>query len=201
MSPKIIDKDKKREEIFRSAMKVFARKGIHDFKMIDIAETAGIGKGTLYEYFSSKEQLVEGCFGILLEDFDAHMKTRLSDITDPSEKMRQYIATSFDFFRQEKNRLDILFDLYASGIPHSGGRPLFEGLSESYCRVKEYLASIVEDGIRRGVFRSVDANLVSAMLAALLDGILFHAALGVTSIDSEALPEKLTDVFLRGIIK
>ncbi|MDH4158258.1 MAG: TetR/AcrR family transcriptional regulator [candidate division Zixibacteria bacterium] len=201
MSPKIIDKDKKREEIFRSAMKVFAQKGIHDFKMIDIAETAGVGKGTLYEYFSSKEQLVEGCFGILLEDFDAHMKSRLSDIVDPAEKMKQYISTSFDFFRLEKDRLDILFDLYASGIPHSGGRPLFEGLTESYRRVKEYLASIVKEGVRQGVFRPVDANLVSAMLAALLDGILFHAAMGVTSIESEALPKKLTDIFLGGIVK
>ncbi len=201
MSPKIIDKDKKREEIFRSAMKVFARKGVHDFKMIDIAETAGVGKGTLYEYFSSKEQLVEGCFSVLLEDFDAHMKSQLSDITDPAEKMKQYIATSFDFFRQEKDRLDILFDLYASGIPHSGGRPLFERLSGSYRRVKEYLASIVNEGVQQGVFRPIDADLVSAMLAALLDGILFHAAMGVTTIESKALPRKLTDVFLRGIIK
>jgi AcrR family transcriptional regulator len=201
MSPKIIDKDKKREEIFRSAMKVFAQKGVRDFKMIDIAEMAGVGKGTLYEYFSSKEQLVEGCFSILLEDFDVHMKSQLSDITHPAEKMKQYIATSFDFFRQEKDRLDILFDLYASGIPRSSDRPWFEGLSASYGQVKQYLASIVKEGVQQGVFRPVDANLVSAMLAALLDGILFHAAMGVATIESKALPDKLTDVFLKGIMK
>ena len=49
----------KRELIIEAAMIVFARDGYHKAKVGDIAETAGVGKGTIYEYFPSKKQLFE----------------------------------------------------------------------------------------------------------------------------------------------
>ncbi|RMF59539.1 MAG: TetR/AcrR family transcriptional regulator, partial [Calditrichaeota bacterium] len=49
MSPKVVDKTAKRQEILDAALRVFARKGFKNTKMIDIAEEARIGKGTIYE--------------------------------------------------------------------------------------------------------------------------------------------------------
>ena len=55
--PATVDKDAKRREIIRAAAAVFTRSGYHVAKMQDIATAAEIGKGTIYEYFSTKEEL------------------------------------------------------------------------------------------------------------------------------------------------
>lgn len=52
-------KDKRRKDIIDAALEVFGTYGFHKAKMGEIAERAGIGKGTIYEYFSSKKDLFE----------------------------------------------------------------------------------------------------------------------------------------------
>lgn len=50
---------KRKEEIILAAMKVFKKNGLENSKMEDIAMEAGIGKGTIYGYFTSKKDLFE----------------------------------------------------------------------------------------------------------------------------------------------
>jgi TetR/AcrR family fatty acid metabolism transcriptional regulator len=50
--PKIVDKKKKAEAISDAALKVFRERGYNKARMADIARMAGMGKGTLYEYFN-----------------------------------------------------------------------------------------------------------------------------------------------------
>ena len=52
------DKTIKRQLIMDAALQVFVQNGYEKTKIIDVAKTAGIGKGTVYEYFSSKEELI-----------------------------------------------------------------------------------------------------------------------------------------------
>ena len=49
----------KRELIIHAAIKVFGRTGLEKGKIADIAREAGIGKGTVYEYFRSKDELFQ----------------------------------------------------------------------------------------------------------------------------------------------
>ena len=61
-------KEEKRKLIIDAATKVFSQKGYHKTRMEEIAALAGIGKGTIYEYFTSKIQLfqamIEQGFGV-----------------------------------------------------------------------------------------------------------------------------------------
>ncbi len=68
MTPRTTDKKNKRDQILRAALGVFAERGVHDFKMIDIARSLGMGKGTLYEYFPSKEAVITGSLELFSED-------------------------------------------------------------------------------------------------------------------------------------
>jgi AcrR family transcriptional regulator len=56
---KKVAKDKKREAIFAAALKVFAEKGYHRATIDEIASLSGIGKGSVYRYFRSKEDLLK----------------------------------------------------------------------------------------------------------------------------------------------
>jgi AcrR family transcriptional regulator len=201
MAPKIVDKEKKKRDILRSALKVFSRRGIHDFKMIQVAEAAGVGKGTLYEYFPSKEDIVIGSFELILEDFEAHLEQRLAHLTKPVDQVRQYFFAGFEFFVLQKRRLDVLFDFYAAGLPRKDGSPLLLNMAGNYRIAVDYLAAIIQRGIDEGDFRPVDATVAASTLLAMLDGLLFQSALGMTAIGERKLPERICDVYLGGLLK
>jgi len=201
MTPRIVDKKKKKLEILRGALKVFARRGIHDFRMIQVAEAAGVGKGTLYEYFPSKEDLVIGSFELILEDFEAHLEKRVAHLSEPVQQVREYFFAGFEFFVLQKRRLDVLFDFYAAGLPRKDGRPLVQNMVENYRLAVDYLAGIIQRGIDNGDFRPVNVTVAASTLLAMLDGLLFQSALGMTAIGERKLPEKICDIYMGGLLK
>ena len=60
----------KREAIRDAAVKVFAAKGYHTATVSEVAEVANVGKGTVYFYYASKEDLL---LEILVYHFDQMM--------------------------------------------------------------------------------------------------------------------------------
>ena len=129
MSPKIVDKEQKRREIIQAAFKVFARQGVFNFKMIDIAEKAGIGKGTLYEYFSSKEELISGCFNLHMEYFEQMLKGKIESLSKPKEKLKAIIELTFEYFISHRSILSTMFDFWALSIQRKA-----ENLDWIYCK-------------------------------------------------------------------
>ena len=87
MSPKIVDKELKKMEILHAAIKVFASKGIPNTKMIDIAREAGIGKGTIYEYFRSKKEIIQETFQAFLQELDQVEEDADTRETDPFSRL------------------------------------------------------------------------------------------------------------------
>ena len=56
--PKIVDKEQKRREIALSCSNLIHEIGIRKLTVAQVAKTAGIGKGTIYEYFENKDDIV-----------------------------------------------------------------------------------------------------------------------------------------------
>ena len=84
--PRSIDKQAKKQDIIKAAMKVFAQKGFANTKMADVAEMANIGKGTIYEYFKSKEEIFEFVFSHFMESMETSVARAIFKITDPVKK-------------------------------------------------------------------------------------------------------------------
>ena len=119
MSPKIIDKKAKKEEILKAAIKVFAQKGVTNTKMVDIAETAGIGKGTIYEYFESKDDIFAEAFHHFMEELNAVMAKRLFRIYDPIEKLAALIKGWVEVVQfHSADFMEIMMDFWAEGVRH-----------------------------------------------------------------------------------
>jgi len=201
MSPRTTDKERKREQILRAAIKVFSRQGVHNFKMMDIAERAKVGKGTLYEYFPSKDELIIGVFRLIFADYDAYIGERIDNDTDPETRLKQIISASCGFFTDRRERLDVIFDLWAVSVPRRAAKPLMADMDQAYHRYTGWLAGIIDEGIAGGLFRQVDSTSVASMIMALLDGLMFQAILGVIELDPKKTSENLSRVLLDGIKK
>ncbi|MCU0463299.1 MAG: TetR/AcrR family transcriptional regulator, partial [Anaerolineae bacterium] len=55
-----ITQKERREQILQAARTVFAQRGLAEARMDDIAQVSGLGKGTLYLYYKTKDDLVVG---------------------------------------------------------------------------------------------------------------------------------------------
>ena len=99
---------RRRDEILRAATDLFSEKGYHEVTMEEIAEEMGVSKGTIYNYFSSKENLY---LEILKESFEAIEELLHEEIenSDPATlKLRKLLATIFTFYRRNLKVLRIL---------------------------------------------------------------------------------------------
>ena len=199
MSPKAVDKKTKRQMIMRAALEVFAEQGTEATKMIDIARRAGVGKGTLYEYFPSKEELIAGSMLMMMDELDARMVERLYPLVDPLDKIRAFIEETFSFFVEKEDRVKILADFYAAGIPRPDSKPLIADIDKRYVELIEWLAVIIDEGVEHKSFRPVDSKQTASILLATIDGLLFQAMLGLMPPDREKVLENILTLFLDGI--
>jgi len=199
MSPRVVDKQEKLEKILKAALKVFSDRGITEFKMIDIASAAGIGKGTIYEYFSSKEDLITGCFNIFMREFGDSLTFGLDEKSNPREKIIDFLRLSFHYFSEHQEAMGALFDFWAAGIPRKHGPQLIPKIEKEYIRFQKFVSGILDDGIKQGLFKPQDTGATALMILALLDGLMFQALLGVIDISDKSLPEKISNTVLEVI--
>jgi AcrR family transcriptional regulator len=96
-------KSNKKHEILKASMRVFVLKGFHNTKIEDIAVEAGIGKGTVYQYFQSKTQLFEEmvlhCIEMYKEEIMGIVSENISlekKLLKIGEKNSKHIAEHFD---------------------------------------------------------------------------------------------------------
>lgn len=100
MSPKskqqfAIERERSIGAIKQAALQLFARKGYAYTSISDIATEAGISKGLMYNYFSSKEALLEAIVSEAVDEGWKLMEATISDNSrDPVEQLRQLVEAS-----------------------------------------------------------------------------------------------------------
>lgn len=157
------DKSKKRQLIMEAALQVFVEHGYEKTKIIDVARTAGIGKGTVYEYFESKEAL----FCCILEEYCEYYKEGvrkiLSDLNDAGcqEKLLSVI-------RMEEELKDQVHLKSLNPIQLMTEFTNFPGLKQAIQVMLKFkfdtVCEILNEGVKNGEFRSVNIPLATAAL-------------------------------------
>lgn len=68
-----MNKETRKKQIVRATLSIFAQNGLKETKMAEIAEKAGIGKRTIYEYFKSKEDIFHEAFNLFQQEIDSEV--------------------------------------------------------------------------------------------------------------------------------
>ena len=196
----------KRKHIIAAAIEVFAHDGLSNGKIATIAQKAGIGKGTVYEYFNSKEDIFEAVF----HDFFYQMMTGYSQLIDapmdPVKKIELVFDYSYDYLDQlikDEHDQDwlIFLEIFLQGF-----RDEFKGIgklsfSTVLCDIYDIFKPIVEEGIQEGVFRQLDPDYVIFILFTALDGLSIHYFLNRDHYDTNKLKEITKEIFLNGLLQ
>ena len=197
MSPTVVDKGAKRLGILAAALDVFACKGIKNTKMVDVAAAAGIGKGTIYEYFRSKEEVLAGAFKHFVEMMEAETVHRTESLRGPEEKLRAFVQGAFDAAGANPEMVRLVFDIWAEGM-RRGAAEGFD-LRGTYQGYRRALVDMLEQGISEGRFRQMDSLASAAILIGSMDGLLLQWIMDRTLFDLGKMGPVLADTFLEGI--
>ena len=187
---------RRREEILDVAACIFAEKGYTDTKITEIAEALDIADGTLYNYFSSKRD-------ILL----AIMDKAKSD-TEPLAQEMGELKTREDIVAM----LAMAYDVFMAHLPFTRTLLMEAWLDDTI--LQEYLADELESTAQRahafivsridaGDFHSIDPALAAQMMLGMFFAPILPVLRGITPLPSpeqrRVLAETAVDLLLDGI--
>ncbi|PJA52263.1 MAG: hypothetical protein CO167_09440 [Candidatus Marinimicrobia bacterium CG_4_9_14_3_um_filter_48_9] len=194
------NEQKKYTAIIEAAFKVFARDGLHKGKIADIAKEAGVGKGTVYEYFRSKEEI----FTAILNQFFDLIQVGLDEVNrleiPADQKVRMLLELNLDWFKTTTTEEALIVtEIWAQGLRSFYiGQP-DDALILRYRKIQSTMMSILNQGVTDGVFRAVESETLAILLMATLDGIGLHFLMN-QSLDIEKLKRVTIRAFLEGIL-
>ena len=197
--PIVVDKERKRAEILEAAMAVFASKGFHRAKMEEVAAAAGIGKGTIYEYFTSKPQLLQSLHGHMLGKLKDYYGEKLKGIEEPPDILRHFLAAALASFREWEPFFYVFCDVWAEAGRAGQQNLLRMQLREAYQSSIDDLTRVVEAGVAGGFFRCEQPRLAAEHILACVDGLALHWLYDQEAFDLDKMTESLTRTVLRSL--
>jgi AcrR family transcriptional regulator len=188
----------RRRRILLAAREVFARGGYAATRMSDIATAAGVGKGTLYEYFQGKEDLF--CtlvVAVARESLESLMIQRLPD--DPTRALRDVIAYVVDVtLRENLDLYRLFFDFWGGAALHR--QQAQELLRDVEGRFAEFVRDLVRRGQREGAFRpEIDARQLVHVFTAAVDGLSLRMVILGEEVDLRAYTACLQDLLVQSL--
>ncbi len=195
MSTKIIDKEKRREELLKVAINVFAKNGYVNTTMDSIAKASNVSKGLLYEYFSGKEELLVELLGYFEKLFKSKTAERLNLVEDPKEKIKILIEYSFEIYAEMSDFINIMFIFWVEAMINIPKNRL--NLVYFYDDFRDYIAEIISEGIKKGCFKEVDTYSSASVILAAMDGLCLQLILDIENFPIKNASEELSRTILK----
>ena len=163
--------EQRRLMLYKAAFREVAEQGFAEVTLDDIAHRAGVSKGITLYYFSSKEDLFRRLFGWLVDSIHARMREAVSERSDPVEKVRALVAITFPSPSKNRAFFRAFVDFCGLAARREGFR---EVSARFYGGCREIDGTIIEEGIRRGVFIPRERGSASSTVRAIFDGLMMQ---------------------------
>ena len=182
----------KKQAILEAAARVFAAKEFHQVLIDDVASEAGVGKGTIYRYFETKEDLYFDTVLDVLDHLERILVSTPPEETSPTRRLERIAREILQLSWQRRHLFTLL----------QADERRFFGREDEIGRRREAIQKIVQqailDGIERGEFRGIEARIG----AQLFRGMIRAAACFRHEDDTtQDLTAQIVGIFTRGISK
>jgi AcrR family transcriptional regulator len=195
--PKIVDRAEMQHGILDAAMQVYVKKGYHAATIADVAEAAGLGKGTLYLYFKNKDaiaiSMVDRHFKGLEERFFVEeMPDSLDDFADD---LSQTMNIPDDHAKFVRVFFEVFGPSFASDAFSAKVASFFDKLGDHYAGQIKHLQELGQ------IREDADPKKLGRVIAALIDGMILHKGLfSISDTRHTAMRKEAIDMFVRGLV-
>ncbi len=170
-----------KDMILEAAVSRFFDAGFHGTRMKEVASEAGVGKGTIYEYFQSKEELFSAAIRYSIDRQLQALDRELDHATDPEDQLRRFylFETRVDERKRWIHRL-------VTGELRDAPDAFLDLLNALYRERFDWLCGVIEEGIACGAFqlKADQVPLAASMLMGLVkETILHHCFLEMSEVN------------------
>lgn len=177
--PKDSHKPDRRAQIIAAAAKVFNERGFAGATIDQVAAQANIAKGSVYNYFKSKQDLFVQVFTESFTQDEQEMASHLTEPTTTAGKIDMVFDEWYGKFGKytTEGALVLEFWLWAA---RQGDDVLTAAFHDLYVRWRGRISTVITDGIASGELQAdLDPQIAATIIMASMDGLVLQGILGV----------------------
>jgi AcrR family transcriptional regulator len=183
--------DRRRHEIFHSCVALILKQGFAGTSMQKIADAAGVGKSTLYDYFPTKDHVLLFVFEEELAGFQALVEGIAAQPIPLEDKLIKILETHLTYLLNNKN-----FFTEISMQMMQMGQAAQQRIMKKRYAYQDLLRGILDQGIQQGLFRPVNTRLATRAMSEAMEVLVYTTR--PTGTPREMLVDVL-DIFMHGI--
>lgn len=185
----------RREDILEAAVPFFARHGYADADLQELADQLEVGKGTVYRYFGSKQELFLAAADLVMRQLRTHIDNRIEGIEDPLERITRGIHAYLEYFDAHPEAVEIFIQERAQFRDRK--RPTYFEHREANI---ERWRDMYRDQIARGRIRPLPVERISDVVGDLLYGTMFVSYIAGRRRPPAQVAEDIIDLVFNGIL-
>ncbi|SEP11074.1 TetR/AcrR family transcriptional regulator [Aquisalimonas asiatica] len=187
--------EERRDQILCAAGPHFAEHGYRCTDVQDIADAIGVGKGTIYRLFDSKEALFLACVERAVETIHSRATTAVEGLNDPLEKIRLATRVYLQFFDDHPEVIELFIQERAEF--RDRGKPVYFVQWE---RDRPDWDVLLDQLKAQGRMRSIDSAEAGRVFSDAMYGtVIAHRLAGATD-PLVARAERILDILLHGML-
>lgn len=196
--PRIVDRDKKRSEIAQKAIEVLAKRGFQATTIQDIADAAGLGKGTVYHYFKTKEEILSAVSEEIFHEMERSFGAALLRIDKPMEKLSALIEEALHVTEDVEHLFIVYTELWLMNIREDKYNDYMSFIKNLHNDLKNLTAKMIDEGKKQGLWdKDTDSDALAAYLVASFDGVVVHYMMDKGNFDIR----RVTKEFIRFVLR
>ncbi len=168
----IVDKVQKKKDIALACKKPILKKGLHNLTVAQMAQSANVGKGTMYEYFRSKEEVVFELALILMQEHSQILQNAILTKKTTREKIKEF--SNFFYNAKYYELREIYKQFVALALLHPKDEML-EFHAKSTERYFKWFESLLQEGVNSGDLHSNILALSEGMFC-IGDGLFIQSS-------------------------
>ena len=158
-------RERMRQILVEAAMRLFARQGVDATTIDEIVETAGVAKGTFYNYFTDRTEIAREVARTIRSEINDAVEELNQGIEDPAERISRGVRLYMTMVVRDPVKAQMLARIYDGGIDMHRG-------------LNQHLLGDIDDGLAKGRIVAPDREAVlhfvlgvaTAALSALIHG-------------------------------
>jgi AcrR family transcriptional regulator len=196
--PKIVNREKKRSEIAQKAIEVLAKRGFKATTIQEIANAAGLGKGTIYHYFKTKEEILWAVSEQMFRETERSLGAALLRINEPMDKLAALIEESLHITEDLEHFFIIYSELWLMTVRGEHTGDFTNMLKRMQNDMKNLIAGMINEGKNQGFWpNDIDIDTLASYLASSFDGVFAHYMIDKENFEIKRVTKEFIKILLK----
>jgi len=193
----VSQKENKRVRILEAAKVVFSEDGYHGATVDRIAERAGVAKGTVYLYFTSKTELFWGVVEYGFSIIEESIKKAMEEIDDPMERIEKGVFSFAEYMEKNKELfLTLMYEPPSLKIPEMRKRFI-----KRMRKIQKIIEDVIEEGIEKKIFKPINKNVIASVVMGMVRGVVFRNIFLEKGKNLKEVVSEVVEIMKNGILR